>query len=172
MIVVADAELPPDEVANHRPGPKAGRESGGLRSGLDEDTQLLALLVAQPGPRSRSFSRPQALGAHRLVPLKPAIDGSPRDVQLGGKGDDCLARQIARNSFRPAPDVEVASFLGFPIELAKSGYFLRSPALPTDCFPVFRASQSDLPEKRDRPTLILPKSFVNQSVDLPLADPV
>lgn len=73
MVVVTNAEAALDEVANHRARPHAARVPGGLRTGLDDRDESLALLLFEPRRASGRSTGEQSLDTHRLVPLQPAI---------------------------------------------------------------------------------------------------
>lgn len=172
MIVIPHPEPLFDEVADHRTGPHPRGKPGRLRTRVDHRTQLVALGLSQSGRAARRLLGSETVCACGLEPLKPSIDGASGHIQLVAEGDDRLAGEIAGHRLGPAPGFEVSGLLGFPVQFAKSAALLgRSPSL-ADCLTIFRPSQDRPLFGRDRGTLILARSSVNQRMDRGRRDPV
>lgn len=172
MIVVPHPESLPDEIADHRAGPHPGSEPSRLRARVDHRTQLLALGLSQSGRAARRLLGSETVRTSCLEPLKPSIDGASGHIQLATEGNDRLAGQVAGHSFGPAPGFEISRAPGLPVEFAQSVPLLwRGPSL-ADCLTVLRPSQDHPPVRRDRGTLILARSSVNQRMDRARRDPV
>lgn len=112
MVVIAHAESPPNQVADHRAGPQPGLESGSLRPRLDQQHQILMLRRGKSCYSARTFPRTQALGPCGLEPLQPAIDGAAGNVELGAQRDHRDPTDVTKDGLRSAPGLEIFGPLG------------------------------------------------------------
>ncbi len=171
MVVIANPEPFADVAADHRTSPHAAREPRFLWSIFDNCCQLAALLLRQSRRRSRCFARPQSIRAGPLEPLKPAIDGPASYAELLAQFDNGFASQVRGHSLCAAPRIQVSGCVRLCEEVRQPLQLRRSRAAGADCLTILRASQVDLPTKRDRGTLILARSSVNH-LSPPRMDPI
>jgi len=74
VIVVADTEVAPDPLANHRPSPNSTGKPDGLRTCLDDADQLVALILRQSRRGAWRHARSEPVATRNVVPLQPPID--------------------------------------------------------------------------------------------------
>lgn len=171
MVVVAHTEASSDQVADHRPGPQAGHEPSRLGTGLDRGHEFLALCFAQPGWTAWPLPRSEPVGALGLEPLKPSVDGSPCDVELGTQRDHRLLLDVTQHRLRAAPSSEIAALLRLDLQSDKLHQLLPRDAAGADGLSLLRMGHDLLLIAGDRPTMILDSSSVN-FLDLFRGDPV
>lgn len=172
MIVKGHAKSFSNQIADHRPGPHSRSEASSLRTGIDEQRQLRTLRLTDFGRVARSLSCTQAVGSHRLEPLKPAIDRPARHIEFGSQRYDRLLREIRHHSLHASPGRQIARFLRLPEQLPQSSQLRGSAPSPADSLPVLRATHDHLQTGRNHALLILSASFVNQVMDPAQRDPV
>jgi hypothetical protein len=111
MVVVADAELLPDQVADSRPRPHATHVPRRLRTGLDQLHQFGALLLGQLRCRPRRLSGLERLCPSRVVPADPVVDRGTDDIEFLDECQHGLALDVAPYRSGAPPRLQVADLL-------------------------------------------------------------
>ena len=107
VVVVPDAEVLRDQIADHGAGPDAAGISGRARPRLDERGQFVALRLTQLGRRPRRCPCHQPLHAEHVVPLQPPVDGPARDIEFRRQVYDAPTLDISEHATSSTPDIQV-----------------------------------------------------------------
>jgi hypothetical protein len=142
VVVITDAESPPNQLANSRPRPDAAYKSTGEGSGFDERNELILLVRAQSRHSTRGRLWPQSISACSIEPLQPAIDGPARHVELFAERDHCRAADVFQHRLGPPPRLQIPSALCAVEHSAQCFHFSWSSPLRPDGLS-FPRSQND-----------------------------
>jgi len=103
VIVVADAELPTNQLSDHRPGPDSRRETGSLRTRLDHGGEHRQLALIEFVRRARWLATAQPIDAVSVVPEQPLVDAAARSTESVDEVKDPLTVDVRENGARAAP---------------------------------------------------------------------
>lgn len=103
MVVVADAELPADQLADHGAGPNTRGEAGCLRAALDEGYQHRPLAEVELGRGAGRRPGAKAVDTVGVIAKQPLVDARARDAERVDEVEHALAVDVREHRARSPP---------------------------------------------------------------------
>lgn len=103
MVVVADAELAADQLADHGAGPNTRGEAGCLRAALDEGDQHRPLAFVEPGRGAGRHLGAKAVDTVGVIAKQPLVDARARGAERVDEVEHALAVEVREHRARSPP---------------------------------------------------------------------